>query len=41
MVDYNNFAKTFSKSRKNMKWEEMEYFLEKLNINNSTKILDV
>ncbi len=41
MVDYNNFAKTFSKSRKNMKWEEMEYFLEKLNINSSTKILDV
>lgn len=26
-VDYNNFAKTFSKSRENMKWEEIEYFL--------------
>jgi hypothetical protein len=26
-VDYNNFAKTFSKSRKNMKWEEIDYFL--------------
>jgi len=26
MVDYNNFAKTFSKSRKNMKWPEVEYF---------------
>jgi len=25
-VDYNNFAKTFSNSRKNMKWEEVEYF---------------
>ncbi|MCD5375350.1 class I SAM-dependent methyltransferase [Candidatus Gracilibacteria bacterium] len=25
-TDYNNFAKTFSKSRKNMKWEELEYF---------------
>ena len=28
MVDYNNFAKTFSKSRKNMKWEEIDYFLD-------------
>jgi len=26
-VDYNNFAKTFSNSRKNMKWEEIEYFI--------------
>ncbi len=26
-VDYNNFAKTFSNSRKNMKWEEIDYFL--------------
>jgi cyclopropane fatty-acyl-phospholipid synthase-like methyltransferase len=41
MVDYNNFAKTFSKSRKNMKWLEMEYFLEKLNFTNDIKILDV
>ena len=41
MVDYNNFAKTFAKSRKNMKWLEMEYFLEKLNFTNDTKILDV
>lgn len=28
-VDYNNISKTFSNSRKNMKWEEIEYFLEK------------
>lgn len=41
MVDYNNFAKTFSKSRKNMKWLEMEYFLEKINFSDTTKILDV
>lgn len=27
MVDYNNFAKTFSQSRKNMKWAEISYFL--------------
>ena len=26
-VDYNNFAKTFSNSRKNMKWEEIDYFI--------------
>jgi hypothetical protein len=26
-VNYNDFAKTFSNSRKNMKWEELEYFL--------------
>lgn len=26
-VDYNNFASTFSKSRENMKWEEIDYFL--------------
>jgi len=27
-VDYNGFAKTFSQSRKNMKWEEISYFLD-------------
>jgi hypothetical protein len=26
-VDYNNFATTFSNSRKNMKWEEIDYFI--------------
>ncbi len=26
---YDNFSKTFSNSRKNMKWEEIDYFLEK------------
>ena len=41
MVDYNNFAKTFSKSRKNMKWLEMEYFMEKLDFSDTTKILDI
>jgi hypothetical protein len=41
MVDYNNFAKTFSKSRKNMKWLEMEYFLEKLILSEETNLLDV
>lgn len=26
-VDYDNIAKDFSKSRKNMKWEEIDYFI--------------
>ncbi len=29
MTSYDNFAQTFSQSRKNMKWEEIEYFLTK------------
>ncbi len=41
MVDYNSFAKTFSQSRKNMKWEEIDYFLESLNFNDSFRILDI
>jgi len=40
-VDYNDFAKTFSKSRINMKWEEIDYFLEFLNKKNNLSILDV
>ncbi len=38
-VDYNSFAKTFSKSRKNMKWEEISYFLWFLD--KDTNILDI
>lgn len=41
MVDYNKFAKTFSNSRKNMKWEEIDYFLEKINKDEKLKILDI
>jgi len=41
MVDYNNFAKTFSNSRKNMKWEEIDYFLEKINFSENNSILDI
>ena len=26
-IDYDNIAKDFSKSRKNMKWEEIDYFI--------------
>lgn len=41
MVDYNNFAKTFSKSRKNMKWEEIDYFLSFLEWKENINILDI
>jgi len=41
-VNYNNFAVTFSNSRNNMKWEEIEYFLEKYsNFIDRKKILDI
>ncbi|MDP2090559.1 MAG: class I SAM-dependent methyltransferase [Candidatus Gracilibacteria bacterium] len=40
-VDYNDFAKTFSNSRKNMKWEEIEYFISFLSGKKDLKILDV
>lgn len=43
--DYDNIAKKFAKSRKNMKWEEIEYFLENYILKNikkeKIKILDV
>ena len=41
MVDYSGFAKTFSDSRKNMKWEEIEYFLWKTSSFEWKKILDI
>jgi SAM-dependent methyltransferase len=40
-VDYNNFAKTFSNSRKNMKWEEIDYFLSFLKWKENLNILDI
>ncbi len=40
-VDYNDFAKTFSNSRKNMSWEEIEYFISFLSWKKDLKILDV
>lgn len=41
MVDYNKFAKEFSKSRKDMKWEEIQYFLSTLTYEKKENILDV
>lgn len=40
-VDYNNFAKTFSSSRKNMKWEEIDFFLDFLSWKKDLNILDI
>lgn len=42
-VNYNDFSKTFSNSRKTMKWEEIDYFLDFLlkNKNNNLSLLDV
>ena len=41
-VDYNNFSKGFSKSRKYMKWEEIDYFLWIIKSENrELSILDV
>ena len=40
-VNYDNFAKTFSKSRKNMKWEEIEYFISFLSDKKDISILDI
>ncbi len=41
MVDYNNFAKTFSNSRKNMKWEEINYFISLMSLDKPKTVLDV
>jgi SAM-dependent methyltransferase len=40
-VDYNKFAKTFSNSRKKMKWEEIDYFLSFLEWKKDLDILDI
>lgn len=40
-VDYNSFAKNFSDSRINMKWEEIDYFLSFLEWKKDFSILDV
>ena len=40
-VNYNDFAKTFAKSRKNMKWEEIYYFFNKIWKFEGLNILDI
>lgn len=41
MVDYNPFAKTFSESRKNMKWPELDAILSDILQNKYQKIVDL
>lgn len=41
MVNYNNYAKTFSNSRKNLKWEEIDYFLNFIKWKQNLNILDI
>ena len=41
MVDYDKFAKTFSNSRKNMKWDEIDYIISFLKWKKNLKILDI
>ena len=44
MVDYDNFASTFSKSRKNMKWPEIDYFMDFIKSSfpdKTLKVLDI
>lgn len=38
-VNYNKFAEKFASSRKNMKWEELEYFFSSLDGEES--VLDI
>lgn len=40
-VNYDDFAKTFAKSRKNMKWEEIYYFFSKIGKFEWLNILDI
>ena len=37
MANYDNFASTFAKSRKNMSWGELDAILEDISKNNFTK----
>lgn len=40
-VNYDDFAKTFAKSRKNMRWEEIYYFFSKIGKFEWLNILDI
>lgn len=41
MSDYNDFAKTFSKSRKNLKWQELDTIIRDILVEKYASILDV
>lgn len=39
--NYDNFAKTFAKSRKNMSWGELDAIIEDIDKNNFYRIIDI
>ncbi len=41
MKEYDNFSETFAKSRKNMHWPEIEYFLDVLGQPGKVNVLDI
>ncbi len=40
-MNYDNFAKTFSNSRKNMHWGEIDFIIDDIKQNNFKSVLDV
>lgn len=40
-MSYNAFAETFSNSRKNLHWPELEYIIEDIKDNGYKNILDI
>lgn len=40
-MTYDNFAHTFSNSRRNLKWPELDFIIEDLNQNNFSSVLDI
>lgn len=40
-MSYDNFATTFSNSRKNHPWPELEYIIEDMKINQYSSVLDI
>ena len=41
MVNYDAFAETFSKSRENHPWPELDFFIEEMRKANVKSILDI
>lgn len=41
MVNYDGFAETFSNSRKNLKWQELDYIIEDMQEHRVSSVLDV
>ncbi len=41
MAQYDNFAKTFSQSRKNMRWQDLDEIIDDIKVNNFKSVLDI